>query len=196
MLHFLSILYFIRSSFPHPHFPNTSPCLTENGEVKLNSTQHTRIEPVKANKSFTFRIYFENLSNVELGALLWALEPQGDTQKKYRHKLGMGKPLGMGSIELVPTLHITNRKQRYESLFKGDNWETGEFPPPDKSTLIQAFEKYILTAENRQRLAETDRIQVLLKMMEWQDADPGTSRDHMTLDDFRRRPVLPDPRDV
>ncbi|CAG1004509.1 hypothetical protein ANRL4_03452 [Anaerolineae bacterium] len=170
----------------------------EDGEVKRNSTQHTRMNPVRANKSFTFRIYFENLSDVELGALLWALEPQGDTRKRYRHKLGMGKPLGMGSIELAPTLHITNRKQRYESLFKGDNWETGESAPPDKNALIQAFEKFILTTqnENKQRLAETDRIQVLLKMMEWQDADPGPSRDYMKLGAFKERPVLPDPRDV
>jgi hypothetical protein len=51
---------------------------------------------------FKFAIRFARLRRWELGALLAALEPRrlapaGDTER-YAHKLGLGRPLGMGSV--------------------------------------------------------------------------------------------------
>jgi len=46
--------------------------------------------------TFNFRVHVENLSAVELGALLWLLPSGG---KKYL-RLGGGKPLGFGSVGL------------------------------------------------------------------------------------------------
>lgn len=43
----------------------------------------------------------------------------------YYHKIGMGKPLGLGAIRLTPTLHIVNPKKRYQSLFGDDGFELG-----------------------------------------------------------------------
>jgi CRISPR-associated protein (TIGR03986 family) len=46
----------------------------------------------------TFQVHFENLARVELGALLWALElDAGD----WVHRLGYGKPLGMGDVRIA-----------------------------------------------------------------------------------------------
>lgn len=52
---------------------------------------------------FTFAIRFARLREWELGALIAALEPQhfGDEGKTYAHKLGLGRPLGMGSVKIV-----------------------------------------------------------------------------------------------
>jgi CRISPR-associated protein (TIGR03986 family) len=51
---------------------------------------------VKPGTTFTFTLEVTNLSNVELGALLWLLDlPEG-----HYHRLGGGKPLGLGSVRL------------------------------------------------------------------------------------------------
>jgi CRISPR-associated protein (TIGR03986 family) len=91
-------------------------------------TQHTRFKPLKPGVQFSFRVYFENLSDRELGALCWTLHPHGEQERRYCHHLGMGKPLGMGAVELHAQLHIIDRAQRYNTLFKssGDNWQLGE----------------------------------------------------------------------
>jgi CRISPR-associated protein (TIGR03986 family) len=142
------------------------------------STQHTQFKPIKPGVKFRFRIYFENLSDRELGALCWTLHPFGEPEKDYCHHLGMGKPLGMGAVKLDATLHLTNRPTRYGSLFNGDNYQTGAIgngePLSDRVTLerrIQAFEQHILDAlklnTTCQHLFQLKRIAMLLKMMEW-----------------------------
>ncbi|MEW6227516.1 MAG: TIGR03986 family CRISPR-associated RAMP protein, partial [Bacillota bacterium] len=72
-------------------------------------TQHTIIRPVKPGTIFTGRIRFENLNDEELGALLSAV----DLPPSKRHKLGMGKPYGMGSVRISCSLQLTDRQVRY-----------------------------------------------------------------------------------
>src|SRR5690606_7146534 len=43
-------------------------CVKEQKEVKASDTQHTIMQPVRSGVSFRFRVYFENLTTVELGA--------------------------------------------------------------------------------------------------------------------------------
>lgn len=49
----------------------------------------------KDGSCFTFTVRFENLAEIELGALLWSLEMDG-----WYHRIGLGKPLGFGSAKL------------------------------------------------------------------------------------------------
>lgn len=69
--------------------------------------QYTIIKPIKRNIKFKSRIRFENLTKEELGALLFVL----DLPENHYHKIGMGKPLGLGSIEIKPSLFIVDRKR-------------------------------------------------------------------------------------
>jgi CRISPR-associated protein (TIGR03986 family) len=189
--------------------PNASP----------TSTQHTQFKPVKAGVRFKFRIYFENLSDRELGALCWVLRPLGDPAKEYCHHLGMGKPLGMGAVKLEATLHLTDRRRRYGSPFDGDHWQTGTATSgeslSDRATLerlTRPFEQHILETlglnARFQHLFEVKRIGMLLKMLEWPGypSDPNgrcflNAQNHpntryMTIqpkNEYRNRPVLPDP---
>ncbi|MCA9941326.1 MAG: TIGR03986 family CRISPR-associated RAMP protein [Anaerolineales bacterium] len=179
--------------------PN-SPGVDDTGKVEDDSTQHTQVRPVKEGVQFTFRVYFENLSDVELGALQWTLQLP-DTGQAYCHALGMGKPLGMGSVKLKPTLHLTSRQQRYETLFANDQWVTGEGENDSQQDFCAAFEKFVLdelltkAKIKATKLADVPRIQMLLKMLEWHEQDPMlTSK--QPIDDlkiFRKRWVLPDP---
>lgn len=166
-------------------------------------TQHTQFRPVGADVKFTFRVYFENLSDAELGALCWVLQPLGDPSKDYCHSLGMGKPLGMGAVKLEASLHLTDRRKRYESLFEGDCWQTGltnmEERLSDRAVQerrTKAFEKHVLETlgcyPRDQHLYELKRIGMLLKMLEWPGPDPQETQ-YMNLGEFKHRPVLPDP---
>jgi CRISPR-associated protein (TIGR03986 family) len=58
-----------------------------------NRTVHGVLE--KGSK-FTFTVHFENLAPVELGALLWALEMEDG----WHNRIGLGKPLGFGSVQI------------------------------------------------------------------------------------------------
>lgn len=164
--------------------------LNESAEVREDSTQHTQFKPVKSGVTFTFRIYFGNLSDEELGAMSWTLHPLGDEavmadeNRGYCHSLGMGKPFGMGAVKLNAKLHLTNRANRYGSLFDGDKWKTGEGNERDLSNretlkeLTRKFEEHLLRAldhpkkspesdEPCTRISDLKRIGMLLKMMEW-----------------------------
>lgn len=157
-----------------------------DGKVKDDSTQHTRIMPIRAGVSFKFRVYFESLRDRELGALCWILHPLGDEAIRqndasgYCHRLGMGKPLGLGTVKLDATLFLTPRAERYAVLFEGRRWKTASNAKGerlvDRSELVQRltkeFEDHILDSlkpfnDECQRLANLKRIAILLKMMEW-----------------------------
>lgn len=167
--------------------------------VKDKNSQHTQMKPVNVNKTFTFRVYFENLSDVELGALEWALRLPG-TAGPYCHRLGMGKPLGMGAISLEPTLHLYQPNKRYGTLLNESNfWELGSDGDASTASYYPRFEKYVLdklpAVVSAPSFGEIKRIQMLLKILEWRDSDPQRDyKQYMTdLRDFKARRVLPDP---
>lgn len=177
-------------------------------------TQHTIMHPVRAGLRFRFTVRFENLLEHELGLLLWALQPGSadspvtpDAQPDYCHKLGMGKPLGLGSVKMsVQRLWVETadeRRKRYTTLFGASNdaeggeaknflrWAT---PGTDHTQTVadykRRFEEKMTDGKNS--FAAGERIRMLLKLMEW----PGPARDdtrYMTLEEFKPRPVLPDP---
>jgi len=165
--------------------------------------QYTRIKPVKAGVTFRFRLYFENLRDFELGALLWALTLPGETGQDYCHSLGMGKPLGLGAVKITPTLYLSDRTDRYTQLFAEADWQRGEKEDPDKQRLIRTFEDFVLKGMDAQErgqaysLKEVERIKMLFKMLEW----PGPARsltEYMLIEskdgnEYKERPALPDP---
>lgn len=69
---------------------------------------------------FEFSVDFENLAEVELGALLWSLQLEG-----WHHRLGLAKPLGFGSATIqVTKVVVLNATARYQSpLDCADGWE-------------------------------------------------------------------------
>jgi len=170
--------------------------------------QHTRIKPVRAGVTFDFKIYFEDLDAVELGTLLWILNVAAADE--YRLKLGMGKPLGLGSVAVTADLHLTERHTRYTSLFQeADKWNVGEADDQKteqtKDQAMQAYTDWVLhnssvTPQAGTSLEELPRIKMLLNLLRWQDAPDEAGTSYMTLDAddraYRERYVLPDPAGV
>lgn len=188
-------------------------------------TQITRIRPLKPGKCFGFKIDFENLSSVELGALLWVLEIA--QKEEYRLSLGMGKPLGMGAVKVEHSIYVGNRTSRYGALFDAEgDWFTAldkASTKNEKSQHIRAFEQYVLKnvgERGKSKLSQLRRIKMLLTMLSWDQSlseDEKNERRYMgiersrrnthaigspvkpqdqTIDEYNGRPVLPTPLQV
>lgn len=98
--------------------------------------------PVYEGNVFNSRIYFDRLTRIELGALLFALNLDKEEKRKICYKLGMGKSIGLGSIELENKVTIIDAKERYSSMFEDKTWKIGESPLKDSSEFIDAFVTY------------------------------------------------------
>ena len=86
----------------------------ENYRVESKSEQNRSVRGTLPEGSvFTFSIKFQNLSPLELGALLWTLELGG----KGFHRIGYAKPLGFGSVKLrVLKVNVLDPVKRYSSI--------------------------------------------------------------------------------
>lgn len=97
---------------------------------------------VKPNVAFDFEIHVENLSDVELGALLWLLT----LQDGYHHRLGGGKPLGFGSVHLtIKHTELWNGEDLRESYLSlgPDHAPSSEQQERLRRRLIQAYEQAV-----------------------------------------------------
>lgn len=171
---------------------------TDTEAINKSETQYNKagIRSVKKGTKFTGRIRFENLSNEELGALLFTLElPEGCC-----HKLGMGKPLGLGSVRITPKLTLSKREERYQDFFA--EWNNNINPSNEKEIdkLKKEFERYVLQELDETKIKsiwETGRLKELLTMLSVEagrflEAD-GITR-YMNIagqNEFKDRPVLP-----
>lgn len=92
-------IYPVRDDYDLPSYPQEIRNFYDwNTKQKTAAErQATLLRPLDKDTKFTGRIYFHNLRPFELGALLWALT-LGDS--KLRHKIGMGRPLGLGEISI------------------------------------------------------------------------------------------------
>ena len=179
--------------------------------------QHTIIKPITEGVTFTGRIRFENLSKVELGALLFVLELPSGVDEELCHKLGMGKPLGLGSVKITPKLVTINRTERYRrlfddvGLFRGENPQTSD----DIPCLKKDFALYILrhlkgdsTYSPMDPVAElwnTPRLTQLRHLLNWKNIELPNWIDrtrYLEIDhpqngnEYKMRRLLPSPQHV
>lgn len=111
------------------HSPDKEP-LQDNRIVLMGGRPANKfIQPLDYDTVFHFRIDFTNLEADEMGALLLAIT----LEEKMRHKIGYGKPTGLGSVELRPvSLTLVDYAARYgsdpargKSVLTGDTmWDT------------------------------------------------------------------------
>jgi len=160
-------------------------------EINEHKSQYTKIKPVLPGAQFKGRIRFENLSDVELGALLLSLT----LKDNLCHKIGMAKPLGLGSVKIKPTLFLSDREKRYKDLF----FEFNDIPSSNKSDeKISAFEGYVLKelGSNSKSIWETERMKDLERMLDFDNKPDDKETSYMELIEFRERRVLPRPGEI
>lgn len=178
-----------------------------------HDTQHTLAQPVRSQATFTGRIRFENLTDIELGALLCALNlPAG-----CAHKIGMGKPLGLGSIRIDAQLNLVNHSARYRQWI--DDGTTIAAPAPFVEAFTKAMVNHgqgageaMLTKYPPSDLHRLARLDALFTILRWNDQPGPSETRYMKIEggdpalypkdkqgkvnEFRTRPVLPTPHAI
>lgn len=168
----------------------------------------TVIRPLDSGNRFRGRVRFDNLTELELGALLAALDLSA-AGEGHAGKLGMGKPLGMGSVAVENvSLTVIDRRARYGS------WsETGEREGGDVGTAArEVFRSAMVTHHNTQKgvpiipedtpLWSIPRNRLLEMMLRWDGAPPAERTRYVNISEgdrdnpWRQRSVLPGPHQL
>jgi CRISPR/Cas system CSM-associated protein Csm3 (group 7 of RAMP superfamily) len=137
-------------SVPDPKTGMTwEPWRTRNPGIAGDGIDRKAAAPIlRHGITFDFHIDFDNLTDHELNILCFALRPS----ERFRHKIGLGKALGLGSIRIdVTDLVLIDRSARYrpEALFDDD--------PRDLSKGEGKALAAELAARHDRWLAEADR---------------------------------------
>jgi CRISPR-associated protein (TIGR03986 family) len=157
------------------------------GEVR-EGTQYTQIQVVRAGAKFAGRVRFDNLTPAQLGALLLALQ----LPPTWAHKLGMGKPLGLGSLRITCQLHLIDRNVRYKELFaeaeEGHRWTDGERKATNAEVEAyrKAFALWVLRGLNcakperpEEALWALPRMQELAAMLDFSGKPADTATEYL-----------------
>ncbi|WP_304180670.1 RAMP superfamily CRISPR-associated protein [Leptotrichia trevisanii] len=121
-----------------------------NLRSKNKNAQNTTIELMEKGNKFIFDVYFENLSYFEMGLLMYLLK----LEDKMYHKIGRGKPLGMGSckIELGKLYLDREREEKYKTFSYKKKLVNKE------AMLIKLSEKFKLKSNSRENMKELEKV--------------------------------------
>jgi len=173
------------------YWHQNSPNWFQGQKIDSSAKIDTIIQSVKAGARFKGKIYFEDLSEVELGALLSAI----DLQPGCCHKIGMGKPIGLGSIRIDSKVYIQDAKNKYREIDFSKTILTS-----DESAELskKAFETKVLSALQMSipSLWSHPRLKALHRMLDYENAPESTSVQYMELAEFKKRQILPTPENV
>ena len=164
------------------------------------------IAPIEKGANFKFRIWFDNLTEIELGSLMFCL----NLDENLGLKLGMGRPVGLGSVKITSTLNIINRETRYTKLFDLENgtWYLQIIKKSNKDVtdLIKSFEEYILgnlshddksnEIDSVWDLPRLQKLRLLLDIEQGKKLENKGKIDYMDLKEFRKRNRLPHPDEI
>jgi CRISPR-associated protein (TIGR03986 family) len=156
-----------------------------------NPDTQAHLKPLKPGAVFTTRIEFRDLTAVELGALLYAINPGEDPDKPSYHKLGMGKALGWGSVTVEVTgFEAWQPATRYRSIVSRFTGDAGG------EAIIQAEAREAFKAQLSKLFPDgTPHLDDLRKMMDFKHAQDWGSQwtertRPLTLAEFKPKALL------
>ena len=140
-----------------------------------------KIQPLRAGTKFISKIRFQNLSAVELGALLMIFDLNGQSSTAA-YKIGMGKSLGFGSVRITPTLFVES-EDAYTELFDDKGFKN-PYEKKSSEKYLDAFKKYVTDKE----MSETWQkiMDELKKILDW-DNKPAPDKVGRVSSSFRDR---------
>lgn len=112
------------------------------------STTNSTIWFLRPDQDFEFEVSFKDLTDEELGILIYSLE----LEKDLLHKLGKAKAFGFGSCEIKITDCLLESSEKYSSFLKA-------YEKMDKEKYLKiAKEKYKLDTDERKEIKELKAI--------------------------------------
>jgi len=188
----------LRGSKMYWHHPFKLPDYSQVKSEKM----FTKMEPIAKGNQFKFKIRFNNLSDIELGALISAIQlPEG-----CAHKLGMAKALGLGSIRLEAKLHVENPQNRYSQLFENDQWNLGSddnkdaeyFASRHRGTIASVCGKSEYDKGRTNQFWDLYRMKQLKKMISVEAGQKAMEKGQLKDQGYhtKKRKILPVPTEV
>jgi CRISPR/Cas system CSM-associated protein Csm3 (group 7 of RAMP superfamily) len=134
---------------------------TMSQKLDFNKT----VEALLPGAAFEFAVQYQNLSDADLSLLVYALA----LEEPMRHKLGMGKGVGLGSVHLTVTgWRQTARRQRYLQFGGGTTNLTGA----DLQNAVKAQ----IDAYHRHYPHWKDALAALKDILTWDEQNPREAR--------------------
>lgn len=124
-----------------------------------------KITPIQIGSKFHAKIRFENLTRIELGALLMVFDMAGKS-RRTAYKIGQGKGLGLGSVKIESKLYIDG-DDHYTNLFTDGLFAESE-ECADEASYLDAFEAYL--EENGLTRCWQETMGELADIMDWTNA--------------------------
>ncbi|MCK6622767.1 MAG: hypothetical protein HUU32_16945 [Calditrichaceae bacterium] len=123
------------------------------------------VEAILPGAVFEFSVQYQNLSETDLALLIFALS----LEEPMRHKLGMGKGVGLGSVHLTVTAWETlDRQNRYRHFGGGAERLSGEALQEAISRQIAAYHRHFASWK--------DSLAALKDILTWDEKHPRNPR--------------------
>lgn len=162
------------------------------GDPHAQASAKSWLKPLLPGSRFFFRVHFDSLTDLELGALIKGIilfnEKDGTiASAQHCHRLGRGKPFGFGSVVLsIQELHLVDVDKTYENLGPVVFKSTHEISQIRTST-VTALEAFCKDWKDR----VWDSLKTLSKIPDkltnydywknWSDYEPGSARPLRTI---------------
>ena len=114
---------------------------------------NSSLELMDINNEFEFEVHFENLTDEELGVLIYALE----LEDGLLHKIGKGKAFGFGSCKIAIEKFLLETKEKYETFF-GELYKKETDKDSKKEEYINKARAKKYFDENRTNIKELKKI--------------------------------------
>lgn len=87
---------------------------------------------------FTFKIYYDGITQQQLDELLWTITFwENEEHGVMCHKLGHGKPLGLGSVKMVVTGKVERKVDNSSYKLESSDISFGEVPVQEKNSAVR-----------------------------------------------------------
>jgi CRISPR-associated protein (TIGR03986 family) len=130
---------------------NNEPKRWKTAHPERDLKQKSWVRPVKCGTQFTFQVRFNQLTLLEYQLLCYAIQPAA----QYSHRVGYGKPLGLGVVQLqTDRAELMNYSKRYREdrdlLTNSATWTLDDQTVADRAQefakLIKDHHKLIVAA--------------------------------------------------
>ena len=154
------------------------------------------LTPLAKGAKFRAKIRFQNLSAVELGALMMIFDLDGHG-KTAAYKIGQGKPLGFGSVRITPKLFVES-DNAYAELFDGGGWAE-PYRAESPKAYLDAFRKHLgsqtaawkKVMEELNAILDWDKKPAPKKIQAMRSVYDGKTKTMQVDEKFKQRDVLP-----
>lgn len=130
-----------------------------------STEQNTTADILDERCVFGFTVDYENLEPHELGALLWSLM----LEEGMAHKIGMGKPLGLGSVKItIERAEIWDRAARYQRLLDDgvtmiEQSDVAEWA----ESHVKQFREWLAPRFGKSRWEDLENVSDLRALLQW-----------------------------